>query len=407
MWDIMKVAFFHDAPLVYGQDGQVYSTGFTYNIWERYLAVFDSIIVSTRMRVDDSINGSITKNMNLSSGPRVEFKPISKYSKKMDRIFNIKEISVQIRKSLTQSDCAIIRLPSFIGRIACKEAIKMGKPYLIEVVGCAWDALWNHGSITGKILAPYSFLKTRRLISKSKYTIYITKEFLQSRYPSHGRTCICPNVNISCVSSQILDNRIRKIDNKKEQDVIVFGLVGSLDVSYKGHETVIKAFSLLKDRIPNFRIEFLGSGNPARWIKLAKECGIYKHVKFLGVLPSGDPVFNWMDNLDVSLQPSSAEAQGRCIIEAMSRGCPVIASKVGGIVELIDSDWLISSGDYVDLSTKILELINNKKVLKQQATRNFEEAKQYYKENIEFKRKKFLQEYRMYAKTINSSKSSS
>lgn len=86
----------------------------------------------------------------------------------------------------------------------------------------------------------------------------------------------------------------------------------------------------------HFRIEFLGEGNPDRWIKLAKEHGIYENTKFLGTLPSGDAVFKWMDNLDVYLQPSSAEAQGRAIIEAMSRGCPVIASRVGRIPELID-----------------------------------------------------------------------
>lgn len=95
MWDIMRVAFFHDAPLVYGQDGQVYSAGFTYNIWERYLTVFDFLVVSTRMRVDDSIDGSITKNMNLSSGPRVEFKPISEYRKNIDMIFNRKKYRVR------------------------------------------------------------------------------------------------------------------------------------------------------------------------------------------------------------------------------------------------------------------------------------------------------------------------
>lgn len=396
----MKAVFFHDAPLVYSQDGQVYSIGFTYNIWERYLTVFDSLAISTRMRVDDSIDGSMIRNMKLSSGPRVEFKPISEYRKSMDRIFNRKEISVQIREILKQCDCAIIRLPSFIGRIACKEAQRMGKPYLVEVVGCAWDALWNHGSVAGKALAPYSFLRTRGLISKSKYTIYITKEFLQSRYPSYGKTCICPNVNIEQVSSQILDDRIKKIENKEEQDVIVFGLVGSLDVAYKGHEIVIKAFSVIKNKIPDFRIEFLGGGNPDRWIKLAKECGVYENTRFLGTLPSGDAVFNWMDNLDVYLQPSSAEAQGRCIIEAMSRGCPVIASKVGGIVELIDHNWLINSGDYVELSRKIIELIRNKEIMKRQAKRNFKEAEQYYKDNIEFKRENFLQKFLKYAEKI-------
>ncbi len=176
----MKAAFFHDAPLIYGQDEQVYSVGFTYKIWERYLPVFDSLVVSTRMRVDDSIDGSLTKNMKLSSGPRVEFRPISKYKKKSDRILSKKEISAQIRETLKQCDCAIIRLPSFIGGIACREAIKMNMPWAVEVVGCAWNSLWNH-SIGGKILAPISYLKNKQCIAKAKYALYVTNEFLQKR----------------------------------------------------------------------------------------------------------------------------------------------------------------------------------------------------------------------------------
>ena len=90
----MRAAFFHSAPLVCGNDGQVYSIGFTYDIWKRYLAVFDKLIVSTRMRFVDT---KIT-DMKLSSGPRVEFKPISNYSKNTDIIINKRKIVKQIRK---------------------------------------------------------------------------------------------------------------------------------------------------------------------------------------------------------------------------------------------------------------------------------------------------------------------
>jgi len=272
---------------------------------------------------------------------------------------------------------------------------------LVEVVGCAWDGSWNHGSVIGKALAPVSYFRNRRNIRKSRYTSYITKEFLQSRYSSYGDTCILPNVDIKKVEDEVIVNRLEKIENMSRKSEIVFGLVGSLDVDYKGHKTVIKAFSLIKDKIPEFRIEFLGKGNAERWIKLAKEYGVSENTNFIGTLPSGEAVYRWMDRIDISLQPSSAEAQGRCIIEAMSRGCPVIASKVGGIVELIDHNWLISSGDYVELSNKILKLIEDKEVLKQQAIKNFGEAKHYYKQNIDNKRKLFFEEFKEYVEKAN------
>lgn len=385
----MKLLYAHDHKF-YKYKNDYYSSGsFPREVISRYTNVFEDVIfISRQIQVNNKPN-----KMSLATNERVKFIEIPNF-KSFKTFYKKRNANKKIKNEVKAADCIIARLPSTIGSIAIKYAIEYDRPYLVEVVGCAWDSLWNHGNVVGKVLAPFSFLRTRKLISKSKYVIYITEDFLQLRYPSYGKTCICPNVNIDKVEKKVLDHRLKTIDNKKEQDILVFGLVGSLDVSYKGHETVIKACSLIKNKIPNFRIEFLGEGNPDRWIKLAKEHGIYENIKCLGTLPSGDAVFKWMDNLDVYLQPSSAEAQGRAIIEAMSRGCPVIASRVGGIPELIDHDWLINSCNYVELSNKITELVADSELIKQQAIRNFEQAKQYYKDKIEFRRNIFLRQFR-------------
>ena len=397
----MKVSFFHDAPLIYSQDGQVYSIGFTYNIWERYLTVFDSLVVSTRMRLDDSSNGSITKNMKLSSGPRVEFKPVSEYGKNIDMIFNRRKISNQVKETLEECDCAIIRLPSFIGGIACKEAKKMGKPYLIEVVGCAWDAFWNH-SLKGKLIAPYCYFKTKKLIRDAPYAIYVTNQFLQKRYPTNGKTTNCSNVALAEFDHNILEKRLERIRGLHKDSKLIIGTAAAVDVRYKGQQYVIRALGKLKEQgITNYEYQLVGGGEQTYLKSIAKKYNVSDQVKFLGSIPHNE-VFKWLDTIDIYVQPSKTEGLPRALIEAMSRGCPVIASKVGGIVELIDHDWLIKSGDYVELSKKILDLANNKEIMKQQAVRNFEEAKQYYQDNIEFSRSKFLQEFRVYVEKKSS-----
>lgn len=385
----MKLLYAHDHKFYkYKQD--YYSNGsFPKEVLSRYTNTFQDVrFVSRQVLLKNKPN-----KMSLATIEGVNFIKVPNF-KSPKTFYKRIEANKIIESEVKRADYIIARLPSSIGSIAIKYAKKHNKAYLIEVVGCAWDALWNHGSIGGKIIAPYSFLKMRKVISKSKYTIYITKRFLQSRYPSDGRICVAPNVSINQVNKQILDNRIKKIENKEEQNVVAFGLIGSLDVSYKGHEVVIKAFSLIKDKIPKFRVEFLGGGNPEKWINLAKEYKVDEYINFLGHLPSGDEVYSWMDSLDVSLQPSKAEAQGRSIIESMSRGCPVIATRVGGIIELIDHDWLIEAGDYVELSKKIIKLIKNKEIMSEQAIRNFEEAKQYYINNIENVRQSFLEEFK-------------
>lgn len=388
----MKLLYAHD-HIFYLHNNKYYSNGsFPKEVLERYTSVFDEMkFISRQKHISTSI-----ENLSLASLDNVKFIEIPNF-KSIKSIHLIRDAKKIIYNEVLNSDCVIARLPSSIGNIAVKYAKELKKPYLVEVVGCVWDSLWNYGGIKGKLLAPIEYNRARKNIKSSIYTSYITKEFLQSRYPTNGKFKIIPNVNISIASNSVLDNRLLNIDSLENKREIVFGLIGSLDVDYKGHETVIKAFSIVKDKIPNFKIEFLGKGNKERWEELAKKYHIYENINFMGTLPSGEEVYKWMDRIDISLQPSLAEAQGRSIIEAMSRGCPVIASRVGGIVELIDDEWLIEAGSYKQLASKIEKLIQSRYKLRQQAIRNFNEAKLYEKRKIDMNRKNFLMEFKLYA----------
>ena len=82
--------------------------------------------------------------------------------------------------------------------------------YLIEVVGCAWDSFWNHG-IDGKILAFPLFLMMKDAIKKSPYVVYVTKYFLQGRYPTKGKNINISNVSIPSHDDNILAERLKKI----------------------------------------------------------------------------------------------------------------------------------------------------------------------------------------------------
>ena len=51
-----------------------------------------------------------------------------------------------------------------------------------------------------------------------------------------------------------------------------------------------------------------------------------------------DKVFEWLDTIDLYVQPSLTEGMPRAAIEAMSRGCPVVVSDVGGLKNLVDKN---------------------------------------------------------------------
>ena len=86
-----------------------------------------------------------------------------------------------------------MRLPSLVSLKVYRLARKNSKKYLTEVMGCAWDAYWNH-SIVGKLLAPGMFLGMRRMVKKADYCVYVTKSFLQKRYPCNNESVGISNV---------------------------------------------------------------------------------------------------------------------------------------------------------------------------------------------------------------------
>lgn len=389
----MKAAFFHDTKLSKDKEGTYYSPSFSYEIWQRYLNVFDELTICTRQ--SNEILNDYSK-FRVSSGENVRFKLNEKYKNPIQFFINRKNIKQVITEVVDEVDCCIVRLPSVIGILAVQECIKRSKPWAVEVVACCWDSLWNYGSIKGKILAPIMYLLNRYYIKKSSHAIYVSKEFLQERYPCNGIVSVASNVNIEIVDDSVLYKRIERINDTTKNDVIL-GIIGSLDVEFKGHRTAIYAVKDLKEKGYNVNLKCLGQGNKDKWISLAKKLGVESQIEFCGILPSGEPVFEWIDNIDIFIMPSLQEGLPRSMVEAMSRACPVIGARTGGIPELLDDDFIIEKKDFKKLSYIISEFIENKDICTSQAQRNFIKSKNYYKEKIDKNRFEFWNTFKTYS----------
>lgn len=389
----MKVVFAHDHPfLTSSPTDNVYTNGgkFPYGVWERYLNHFDEITVIGRHRLIDEHNES--QKHALSSGPRVNFSFAPDISNLNGLIFKKKLVEQHIRAILQQSDALIARLPSEIGLAAIKAARVLKKPYAVEVVACAWDGLWNYGNVQGKVYAPIAYLRNRQSIGKSDFAIYVTDHFLQSRYPNHGYTASCSNVEIPTFEKQILTQRLKRIKEKGEQTITI-GLVGSLDTHYKGVDTAIKALGLLKKHESNFVFKVVGRGDPSPYYPLIEQYKLDKNIEFVGALPSGNKIFEFLDTVDIYIQPSKQEGLPRSLIEAMSRGCPAIGSTAGGIPELLDKSCLHRPSDYKKLASLLKYAVQNQSWWDTMAKVNFKKSGNYTKDLLEVKRNSFWSEF--------------
>ena len=81
------------------------------------------------------------------------------------------------------------------GDKALRIAHKYNIPYLTFLVGCPWDTLRNHHRLLARIMAPITYFSTRKTVSESDYVHYVTKSFLQKRYPTRGKSIGCSDIN--------------------------------------------------------------------------------------------------------------------------------------------------------------------------------------------------------------------
>jgi len=260
---------------------------------------------------------------------------------------------------------------------------------LIEIVGCPWDSLWNY-SLKGKIIAPYMYFAMKIVVKNAPFAIYVTNEFLQHRYPCKGKSIGCSDVSLPMQDESILKNRIRKIKNMADNKTIVIGTIAAVNVRYKGQEYVIKAVSKLNKEGYNFEYHLVGGGDNSYLKSVAEKYGVLEKVKFLGTLPH-KMVFEYLDNIDIYIQPSKTEGLPRALVEAMSRGCPALGSKIGGIPELLKEEFLFHNGSISEIY-KLLKSIN-KEIMLKEAKRNFEKAQNYDKKLLDKKRDNFYKKF--------------
>jgi len=279
---------------------------------------------------------------------------------------------------IEDADVVICRVPSFLGSKAFYIARELDKKIILEVVGCPLDSYSTHGSFLGKIIAPIEYLKLKRILSKACYAVYVTEYFLQQRYPTNGLSTHASNVELIEHGYNI----------ELVQDVKVVKFIGSLKAKYKGLHDLIYALKLLKDKGVELDLHVLGSGNKDEYVSLINELGI--NVKFFNPILEGGLIFKWLSGGDIYVQPSHTEGLPRALIEAMSVGLPCVATDVGGISELLPPDVLCKKKSPEELSSKILLIVNDRKVRLEKSKQNINKSKEYLKEAISFRRNKLF-----------------
>lgn len=142
----------------------------------------------------------------------------------------------------------------------------------------------------------------------------------------------------------------------------------------KGLQELVEAFRQIQRRAPRMHLAIVGRAvfrHEEVYLEslqaAAKALGCSDRIHFTGELRDVSPVLQAADLLVLN---SRQEPFGLVLIEAMSSGTPVLATRVGGIPEIVrdrENGWLVEPGDTEGLASRLLELSTNRGVLAQAA----------------------------------------
>ena len=173
----------------------------------------------------------------------------------------------------------------------------------------------------------------------------------------------------------------------------------------KGHDLLLNAFDIVRKKISDVDL-VIGGGSPkpqqrekeifANMRKIIKKWGMQESVHIIGYVPD-ELMAPYYRQAALFVLPSLFEPFGMTAIEAMACGTPVIASKFGGIKNVISSNQngiLINPENPEEFSNEIIALLKNKIKTKDIGQKGYETIVKYYSwEAIAKRHLTFYQKY--------------
>lgn len=153
------------------------------------------------------------------------------------------------------------------------------------------------------------------------------------------------------------------------RDETVVGTVAVLE-ERKGHRFLLEAAALLKQQGHRLKYYFAGVGSEMAGLKkLAVQLGLAEEVVFMGFV-SDVPAF--LSSVDLFVLPSLYEGLGVAALEAMAAGKPVVATRVGGLPELVEDQvtgLLVPPKDPGALARAISQLLSQADLLQEMGSK--------------------------------------
>ncbi|MFA6216862.1 MAG: GT4 family glycosyltransferase PelF [Candidatus Omnitrophota bacterium] len=256
------------------------------------------------------------------------------------------------------------RVPAWVAYFACRKTRK------VFVTTC-------HGYYKKHLLS-YVMGWAKRVIVPSNV---IGRHMIDDFGVPHARIRLIPR------SVDLEKFKYTPLDKKKNKEFNV-GIIGRI-TPLKGHLYFIKAMARVMRSVPHLKIWIVGDAPVSKAAYkeqlqvLVKRMGLWNSTEFLGTQKNIPEILKHLDL--VVLSTTTHEAFGRVVIEAQACGVPVVATSVGGVVDIIDDNktgLLVPPADPIHMAEAVIKIHDDKEL----ACRLSEAAYQKVQEQYDVKR---------------------
>lgn len=179
-------------------------------------------------------------------------------------------------------------------------------------------------------------------------------------------------------TKESIRSRLR-LDN--DEKIILF--VGTLR-PVEGVKYLIEAMNIIKQQNTTARLMLVGDGEERQGLEgLVKELKLGGCVTFVGKVPN-ERVPAYMAAADIFVLPTLSESFGIVNLEAMAAGLPVVASRVGGLPEIIEegeNGFLVEPKKPEQIADRVLMLLSDAGLRQNMAQSNRNKARRYSWQN--------------------------
>ncbi len=338
---------------------------YPYPFWRALAAVASEVVVVARVR-----SALPRSTWERADGPGVHFVRCPDFSGASALPWRGVALLAQALAAVRGADVVLLRAPGVVASAVHAAARALGRPYAIEVVGDPAESLVATGAALGRLAGVASRLLATQ-VAGAAASRFVTETTLQRRYPPRPGTFTIGASDL-VLPDELFTGSPVAISERAALDVI---FVGSLAQPYKGLDVLLAA--LARTSRPH-RATIVGDGalRPSLEAQAAR-LGLHGRVRFVGVVPSGQPVFDLLAAADLFVLPSRTEGMPRALLEAMAVGLPCLATAVGGVPEVLAAEDHLPLDDPEALAAAIDGLAGPPARRQAMAERNRERARSF------------------------------